>query len=54
MFGKRAAAFRAGLNTAPAGERGVVTFGAWLARREADGGAVHAPPRSGGAVTLPA
>jgi len=36
MFGKRAAAFRAGLNTAPAGERGVVTFGEWLARREAD------------------
>jgi uncharacterized protein YbjT (DUF2867 family) len=33
MFGKRAAAFRAGLNTAPDGERGVVTFAAWLARR---------------------
>ena len=33
MFGARAAAFRAGLNTAPAGERGVVTFGDWLARR---------------------
>jgi uncharacterized protein YbjT (DUF2867 family) len=32
MFGARAAAFRAGLNTAPAGERGVVTFGDWLAR----------------------
>lgn len=33
MLGARAAAFRAGLNTAPAGERGVVTFGDWLARR---------------------
>jgi nucleoside-diphosphate-sugar epimerase len=33
MFGGRAAAFRAGLNTAPAGKRGVVTFGDWLARR---------------------
>ena len=33
MFGARATAFRAGLNTAPAGERGVVTFGDWLARR---------------------
>lgn len=32
MFGKRAAAFRAGLNTAPVGERGVVTFADWLAR----------------------
>jgi uncharacterized protein YbjT (DUF2867 family) len=30
MFGKRAAAFRAGLNTAPSGERGVVTFAEWL------------------------
>jgi uncharacterized protein YbjT (DUF2867 family) len=38
MFGKRAAAFRTGVNTAPAGERGVVTFAEWLARREADGG----------------
>jgi uncharacterized protein YbjT (DUF2867 family) len=32
MFGKRAAAFRAGLNTAPSGERGVVTFADWLRR----------------------
>ncbi|HXU01629.1 MAG TPA: NAD(P)-dependent oxidoreductase [Polyangia bacterium] len=31
MFGKRAAAFRAGLNTAPDGERGRVTFSEWLA-----------------------
>ena len=33
MFGARAAAFRAGFNTAPEGERGAVTFGDWLARR---------------------
>jgi nucleoside-diphosphate-sugar epimerase len=30
MFGKKAAAFRAGLNTAPNGERGAVTFSEWL------------------------
>jgi len=35
MFGRRAAAFRAGWNTAAAGERGVVTFGEWLERRQA-------------------
>jgi hypothetical protein len=33
MFGARAAAFRAGLNTAPEGARGTVTFEQWLARR---------------------
>lgn len=33
MFGARAAAFRAGFNTAPEGERGAVTFAEWLERR---------------------
>ena len=33
MFGARAAAFRAGFNTAPDGERGAVTFADWLVQR---------------------
>ena len=42
MFGARAAAFRAGLNTAPDGARGAVTFEQWLARRSS-APALHAP-----------